>query len=85
MSPHQSMILVSLMSPSGRLVESHDSQGDYWGLMRLKESTVDSWDSGRLMETHEAEGDFWELETQKDYGGLMRLMRIVETHETQGE
>ena len=23
---------------SGRLVESHDTQGDYWGLMRLIET-----------------------------------------------
>ena len=50
-------------------MESHDTQGDYWGLMRLKESTVDSLDSGRLMETHETQGDFLVLMRLRESNG----------------
>ena len=49
-----------------RLRETNETKGDYWtlmrlrdswGLMRLKQTTGDSRDSGRLMETHETQVD----------------------------
>ena len=39
--------------------------------MSLRETTGDSLDSQNLLGTHE---------TQKDYCGLMRLMRIIMSH-----
>ena len=65
---------------------THESQTDYWRLMRLKESTGDS---DKLMGTHESQRDYWRLlvtqetngdsETQKDEWGLTRLK---ESHES---
>ena len=47
-----------------RLRETHETQGDYCGLMRLMrlvQTHRNSLDSGRLMETHETLGDYWGL------------------------
>ena len=40
-------------------MESHETQGDYWGLMSLSETIGDSLDSGRLLVTHETQRDCW--------------------------
>ena len=49
-------------------METHEIQGDYWGLIRLIETAGDSSDSGRLMESHENPVDFW---------GIMRLIETA--------
>ena len=46
---------------------THETQGDYWRLMRLIETAGESLDSKRLLETHETQIDYW------------RLMRLRET------
>ena len=51
-------------------METHEAEGDYWGLMRLRETQRDSRDSGRLLGTYE---------TQKDYCRLMRLLILIKT------
>ena len=42
-------------------MEAHETQRDYWGLIRLIETAGDSSESGRLKETHETQGDYWGL------------------------
>ena len=37
-------------------MKTHETQGDHWGIMRLKETTGNSRYSGSLMETHEIQG-----------------------------
>ena len=49
-------------------METHETQRDYRGLMRLLESSGDSLDSARLMETHETQGVCL---------GLMRLIILI--------
>ena len=57
---------------SARLMETHETQGDYWGirgLMRLRKTTVDLGDSGRLLGTHETQrllGTYESHDTNKD-------------------
>ena len=55
------------------LLRTHETQSDYWRLMRL-------------MGTHETRGDYWRLmtlmgtyETQRDYWRVKRPMTIHET------
>ena len=50
-------------------METHETQGDYWGLIRFIETAGDSSDSGRLMESYENSGDFWGLMRLKETAG----------------
>ena len=38
-------------------MEINETEGDYWGLMRLSETNGDSSDSGRLLGTDETQRD----------------------------
>ena len=38
-------------------METHETQGVYWGIMRLIETAGNSRDSNRLLETHEIQVD----------------------------
>ena len=49
-------------------METHETQGDYWELIRHIETAGESSDLERLMESHEDPGDFW---------GLMRLIETA--------
>ena len=49
-------------------METHEAEGDSWGLMRLRESNGDSRVSERLLGTHE---------THRDYWGLMNLIETT--------
>ena len=48
------------MSP----MENHETQRDYWRLMRLRDTNGDQWGLKRLLRLRETNGDQW---------GLMRL------------
>ena len=63
-----------------RLRETHETQKDYCGLLRLMRLR----DSSEIMKLREMLGTH---ETQKDYCGLITLEnhRLMRTHETKGE
>ena len=50
-------------------METRETQGDYWGLIRLIETAGDSSNSMRLTESHENPGDFWGLMRLKETAG----------------
>ena len=63
--------------------ETHENRKDSSGQMILRETNGDSWDTGRLLGTHEIQRVMRLRETNEtlgDYSGLMRLMKLVETH-----
>ena len=41
---------------SERIMETNETQRDYWIHMRLRENNGDQWESERLLETHETNG-----------------------------
>ena len=58
--------------------ERHETQRDYWILMRLTER--DSWGSESLLDNYEQWGLMKFRETNGDQWGLMRLRETNETH-----